>query len=64
MAKEKTVIMIAHRLSTVADADRIFVLSDGKLEEQGSHDDLMRQNGLYRRMFDEYSRSIEWKVGV
>ena len=64
MAKEKTVIMIAHRLSTVADADRIFVLSDGKLEEQGSHADLMRQNGLYRRMFDEYSRSIEWKVGV
>ncbi len=64
MAKEKTVIMIAHRLSTVADADRIFVLSDGKLQEQGSHDELMRQEGLYRRMFDEYSRSIEWKVGV
>ena len=64
MAKEKTVIMIAHRLSTVADADRIFVLSDGKLQEQGSHDELMRQEGLYRRMFDESSRSIEWKVGV
>ena len=64
MAKEKTVIMIAHRLSTVSDADRIFVLSDGKLLESGSHEDLMNLNGLYKRMFDEYSRSIEWKVGA
>lgn len=64
MAKDKTVIMIAHRLSTVADADRIFVLSDGKLVENGSHTELMSKNGLYKRMFDEYSRSIEWKVGV
>ena len=64
MAKDKTVIMIAHRLSTVSDADRIFVLSDGKLLESGSHEDLMDRNGLYKRMFDEYSRSIEWKVGV
>ncbi len=64
MAKEKTVIMIAHRLSTVADSDRIFVLSDGQLAEQGTHDELMSQEGLYKRMFDEYSRSIEWKVGV
>ena len=64
MAKDKTVIMIAHRLSTVADADRIFVLSDGKLVESGSHKDLMDQNGLYKRMVDEYSRSIEWKVGA
>ena len=64
MAKEKTVIMIAHRLSTVADADRIFVLSDGQLAEQGTHDELMSLEGLYKRMFDEYSRSIEWKVGV
>jgi len=64
MAKDKTVIMIAHRLSTVADADRIFVLSEGKLVENGSHTELMNKNGLYKRMFDEYSRSIEWKVGV
>ncbi len=64
MAKEKTVIMIAHRLSTVSDADRIFVLSDGKLQESGSHEELMERNGLYKRMFDEYSRSIEWKVGA
>ena len=64
MAKEKTMIMIAHRLSTVSDADRIFVLSDGKLQESGSHEELMERNGLYKRMFDEYSRSIEWKVGA
>ena len=64
MSKDKTVIMIAHRLSTVTDADRIFVLSDGKVEESGSHNELMEKGGLYNRMFEEYSRSIEWKVGV
>lgn len=64
MSKNKTMIMIAHRLSTVTDADRIFVLSDGKVEESGSHSELMEKDGLYKRMFDEYSRSIEWKVGV
>ena len=64
MSKNKTMIMIAHRLSTVTDADRIFVLSDGKVEESGSHSELMEKGGLYKRMFDEYSRSIEWKVGV
>ena len=64
MSKDKTMIMIAHRLSTVTDADRIFVLSDGKVEESGNHNELMDKGGLYKRMFDEYSRSIEWKVGV
>ena len=64
MSKDKTVIMIAHRLSTVTDADRIFVLSDGKVEESGSHNELMEKGGLYNRMFEEYSRSIERKVGV
>ncbi len=64
MAKDKTVIMIAHRLSTVTDADRIFVLSDGQLLENGSHNELLNRDGLYKRMFDEYSRSIEWKVGA
>lgn len=64
LSKGKTLIMIAHRLSTVMNADRIFVMDDGKCTESGNHEELMTLSGLYRRMFDEYSRSIEWKVGA
>ena len=64
LSKNKTLIMIAHRLSTVINADRIFVMDDGKCIESGGHDELMSKNGLYRHMFDEYTRSIEWKVGA
>ena len=45
-------------------ADRIYVCDDGKCVESGTHGQLMEKNGLYKRMFDEYSRSIEWKVGA
>ncbi|SDX83197.1 ATP-binding cassette, subfamily B [Ruminococcaceae bacterium YAD3003] len=64
LSKGKTLIMIAHRLSTVTSADRIFVLDDGKLKESGTHDELIASGGLYKKMFDEYERSIEWKVGA
>ena len=64
LAKNKTLIMIAHRLSTVVNADKIFVMDDGKCTESGTHEELMKQNGLYAKMFDEYTRSIEWKVGA
>ncbi|MCR4695925.1 MAG: ABC transporter ATP-binding protein/permease [Lachnospiraceae bacterium] len=64
MSKDKTLIMIAHRLSTVMNADKIFVMDDGKCVEAGKHDELMQSDGLYKRMFDEYSKSIEWKVGA
>ena len=64
LSKGKTLIMIAHRLSTVMNADRIFVMDDGRCVEAGSHEELMKRNGLYKRMFDEYTRSIEWKVGA
>jgi ATP-binding cassette subfamily B protein len=64
LSKGKTLIMIAHRLSTVVNADRIFVMEDGQCTESGSHEELMKQNGLYKRMFDEYTRSVEWKVGA
>jgi len=64
LSKGKTLIMIAHRLSTVMNADRIFVMEDGRCIETGSHSKLMNENGLYKRMFDEYTRSIEWKVGA
>lgn len=60
----KTLIMIAHRLTTVADADRIFMLKDGTCAEAGSHKELMEQNGIYKEMFEEYVRSVEWKVGA
>ena len=64
LSRDRTLIMIAHRLSTVMNADRIFVMDDGQCTESGTHEELMKLNGLYRRMFDEYSRSIEWKVGA
>ncbi len=64
LSRGKTLIMIAHRLSTVKSADRIFVLDDGKLTESGTHDELISCGGLYKKMFEEYGRSIEWKVGA
>ena len=64
LSKNKTLIMIAHRLSTVMNADRIFVMDNGRCTETGTHEELMNMNGLYKRMFDEYTRSIEWKVGA
>nr|MCR5691643.1 ATP-binding cassette domain-containing protein [Eubacterium sp.] len=64
LAKGKTMVMIAHRLSTVMNADRIFVMNEGECVETGSHQELMEKDGLYKRMFDEYSKSIEWKVGA
>ncbi|MBQ3939977.1 MAG: ABC transporter ATP-binding protein [Oscillospiraceae bacterium] len=64
LAKGKTVIMIAHRLSTVVNTDCICVLKDGTVCEQGTHSELMAQGRLYRQMFEEYSRSVNWKVGA
>ena len=64
MSKGKTVIMIAHRLSTVTNADRIYVLENGKVAESGTHDTLTMSDGLYAKMWDEYNRSANWKVGV
>ncbi len=63
LAKDKTVILIAHRLSTVADADRIFVLKDGAVEESGSSEELQKQGGIFAEMMTDYTSSIQWKVG-
>lgn len=63
LAKDKTIILIAHRLSTVAAADRIFVLKDGKIAESGSLDDLQKQGGIFAEMMMDYASSIQWKVG-
>ena len=63
LTKNKTVLMIAHRLSTVQDADNILVLSDGKIAEQGSHESLLAKKGVYAAMWEDYQRSAQWKVG-
>lgn len=63
LSKNKTVIMIAHRLSTVTDADRIYVLKNGRIAESGSHSELAAGNGLYADMWKQYNISADWKVG-
>lgn len=64
LSKGKTVIMVAHRLSSVTNADRICVLKDGEIVETGNHESLTKQNGIYAHMWKEYNQSIQWKVGV
>ena len=63
LIRNKTVLMIAHRLSTVQDADHIIVLSGGKIAEQGCHESLLAQHGVYAAMWEDYQRSARWKVG-
>jgi len=62
ITKDKTVIMIAHRLSTVKNVDRIYVVENGRIVEKGNHDGLVGDGGLYSRMWDEFNKSIQWKV--
>ena len=62
LAKGKTVLMIAHRLSTVANADCIYVVRDGQIAESGTKDELCAQNGLFARMWQEDQASVQWKV--
>ena len=62
LAKGKTVIMIAHRLSTVADADCIYVVQDGQIAESGTKDELCAKNGLFAKMWRDYQSSVQWKV--
>ena len=63
LTKNKTVLMIAHRLSTVQNADSILVLCDGKIAEQGSHEELLAKHGIYASMWEDYQRSARWRVG-
>ena len=64
LSKGKTVIMIAHRLSSIVDADRICVLKDGSITEEGTHETLLQENGVYAHMWEEYNKSVQWKVGA
>ncbi|MBS4785720.1 MAG: ABC transporter ATP-binding protein [Clostridiales bacterium] len=63
LCRGKTVLMIAHRLSTVVNTDEIFVLQDGRIAERGTHSDLLKQGGLYAGMWAEYQTAARWKVG-
>lgn len=58
----KTVIMIAHRLSTVTGADKIIVLDGGQVAEEGTHEELIEKSGLYARMWNEYNQAAKWKI--
>ncbi|XTB05237.1 ABC transporter ATP-binding protein/permease [Treponema denticola] len=62
LLKNKTVIMIAHRLSSVVNADKICVINEGKIEEEGTHTELLARKGLYASMWENFQKGIEWKV--
>lgn len=64
LALNKTIIVIAHRLNTIKNASEIYVINQGKIEENGNHKMLINKNGLYKQMWNEYESSINWKVGV
>ena len=63
LTRNKTVVMLAHRLSTVQNADSIIVLSEGRIAEQGTHSALLREKGVYAAMWADYQRSAQWKMG-
>ncbi len=62
ITKDKTVIMIAHRLSSVKNVDKIYVVENGRIVEEGNHHTLIDSGGIYSRMWDEFNQSIQWKV--
>lgn len=62
LTQGRTVIMIAHRLSTVVGADKIIVLDEGHIVEQGTHAELVSAKGLYARMWADYNQAVQWKI--
>ncbi len=63
LMQNKTVLMIAHRLTSVMDVDKILVIDRGKIAEEGNHSELLVQNGIYSRMWNEYQKAVKWTVG-
>ena len=62
LTKEKTIIMIAHRLKTVRNADQIVVIDKGRIVQQGTHNQLMKQEGIYKRFVDSREKAVSWKL--
>lgn len=62
LTRDRTVIMIAHRLSTVVNADQIIVLDSGRVAESGTHEELVKAGGLYTRMWTDYNRAVRWRI--
>ena len=62
LTKNKTIIMIAHRLSTIRNADQILVLNNGKIEQRGNHEELMKQGGLYKKLINMKNKATVWKI--
>lgn len=63
LSEGKTVIMIAHRLSTVASANQIYVIENGQIAETGNSQELLEKDGIFSRMWQDYQTSVQWKVG-
>ncbi|MDR2918395.1 MAG: ABC transporter ATP-binding protein/permease [Tannerella sp.] len=63
LTKGKTVLMIAHRLTSITDADNILVINKGKIAEQGTHKQLIEKQGIYNHMWNEYQQSARWTIG-
>lgn len=62
LTKEKTIIMIAHRLKTVRNADQIVVINKGRIVQQGTHNQLMKQEGIYKRFVDSREQAVSWRL--
>lgn len=62
LTKEKTIIMIAHRLKTVRHADQIVVVDKGRIVQRGNHDQLMKEDGIYKRFVDARKKAVSWKL--
>ncbi len=62
LSRGKTTLMIAHRLTSVKNVDRILVMEDGKIAETGTHEELLNKGGIYKTMWDEYQKSVAWKI--
>jgi ATP-binding cassette subfamily B protein len=62
LSRGKTTLMIAHRLTTVQNVDRIIVIDNGQIAEEGNHESLIKANGIYKKMWEEYQSSVSWKI--
>ena len=63
LVKGKTLLVIAHRLNTIQNADQILVMRQGELVESGRHNELVKKNGEYARMWENYTKTTQWHIG-